>query len=211
MMGFSRRQLGMGAAAAALALTLGVTAQARDVVTGQPAPDFTATDSNGVEHSLSDFADGTVVLEWTNHDCPFVKKHYTKSTNMQALQEVATAGGVTWLKVVSSAPGRQGHVTAEEANAIEADRGSNATAVLLDPTGDVGRLYGAKTTPHMYVINEGALVYQGAIDSNDSARASAIPGATNYVADALAAIAAGQSPAVTETEAYGCSVKYAKS
>jgi peroxiredoxin len=193
------------AAAAALSLTSAAFAEA---VVGEPAPPFTGTDSNGVTHNLSDFAGKTVVLEWTNHLCPYVKKHYGAG-NMQKLQESATADGVVWLSIVSSAEGKQGFVTPDEANAITAEGGSKATAKLLDPAGTIGKAYGAKTTPHMYVIDgAGKLVYAGAIDSNSSADPKTIEGATNYVAEALAAVKAGTPVATAETEAYGCSVKY---
>jgi peroxiredoxin len=193
------------AAAAALSLTGAAFAEA---VVGEAAPAFTGTDSNGVTHNLSDFAGKTVVLEWTNHLCPYVKKHYGAG-NMQKLQGAAAADGVVWLSIVSSAEGKQGFVTPEEANAIATEGGSKATAKLLDPTGMIGKAYGAKTTPHMYVIDgTGKLVYAGAIDSNSSADPKTIEGATNYVAEALAAVKAGTSVATPETEAYGCSVKY---
>lgn len=178
------------------------------IETGAEAPDFTATDSNGVTHSLSDFAGKTVVLEWTNHDCPFVVKHYD-TNNMQTLQKNATDNGVIWLSIISSAPGKQGHVSAEEANALTQERGAAPTAVLLDESGEVGRLYDAKTTPHMFVIDEnGVVVYQGAIDDNDSARHSTVEGATNYVAQALSALENGAAVEVGSTRPYGCSVKY---
>lgn len=199
------------ALAACAAVFASAAASAEKLVVGAPAPDFTVVDTMGVERSLSDYADSTVVLEWTNHDCPFVVAHYD-SGNMQALQADATTAGVNWLTIVSSAPRKQGHVTADEANALTASREAAPSAVLLDPTGEVGRLYSAATTPHMYVIHEGALVYQGAIDNRQEsrdARRAAPQDRTNYVRDALAAVASGEAPAVTETAPYGCSVKYA--
>lgn len=192
-------------AASAIALSLPALA---GVKTGNAAPEFTATDSNGVTHNLSDFAGKTVVLEWTNDGCPYVKKHYG-SGNMQALQEAASDDGVVWLTVISSAPGKQGYVDGAGANALTESYGASPTAVLLDPAGDLGRLYDAKTTPHMYVINGGGtLVYQGAIDSNRSHDPATIPGATNYVTAALDAVKNGENPEMVQSEAYGCSVKY---
>lgn len=175
---------------------------------GDMAPDFTATDSNGVEHKLSDFKGKTVVLEWTNNECPYVVKHYSVG-NMQKLQKEATDKGVVWLAIHSSAEGKQGHVTAEQANAIAAEQGANATAHLLDASGDIGRLYDAKTTPHMFVIDaEGKIAYTGAIDSDSSFKSSAIDGATNYVMAAVNALEAGTPIEVASTKPYGCSVKY---
>lgn len=175
---------------------------------GQPAPGFTGTDSNGTEHSLSDFQGKTVVLEWTNHECPYVQKHYG-SGNMQALQKAATDDGVIWLTIVSSAEGKQGYTTPEEANALIEEVGANATARILDPSGEIGKLYDAKTTPHMYVIDgEGTLVYAGAIDSNKSYDPATIEGATNYVQAALDSLKAGTPIEVASTTAYGCGVKY---
>jgi peroxiredoxin len=175
---------------------------------GKAAPDFTAVDSNGKSHQLSSFKGKTVVLEWTNDGCPYVQKHYGAG-NMQALQKAANDAGVVWLSVISSAPGTQGHATGAAANKLTTDRKALPTAVLLDPTGKVGKLYDAKTTPHMYVINpEGKLVYAGAVDDKPTANQADIKGARNYVTEALTAVAAGKGPAVTTTRAYGCSVKY---
>lgn len=174
----------------------------------QPAPDFTAIDSNGNQHSLSDFRGKTVVLEWTNHDCPYVRKHYD-SGNMQALQKAATGKGVVWLTIISSAPGKQGHVSGKEANMLTQKRNASPTAVLLDESGQIGRMYGAKTTPHMYIIDpEGALVYMGGIDSIPSTKQSDIPNATNYVDVALRSMSNGQPIKDSITRPYGCSVKY---
>ena len=174
-----------------------------------PAPEFSATDSDGKTHKLSAYKGKIVVLEWTNNGCPFVGKHYG-SGNMQSLQKKYTGQGVVWLTVVSSAPGTQGYVNAEEANQDTQKRGAAPTAVLLDPTGALGHLYGAQATPHMYVIDsEGRLVYMGAIDDIPSADPSDIAHAKNYVAAAIDAIKAGQRVSVPATKAYGCSVKYA--
>ncbi len=175
---------------------------------GQPAPDFTGTDTNGVAHTLSGFKGKTVVLEWSNHECPYVVKHYG-SGNMQALQKAATDDGVIWLTVVSSAEGKQGYTTPEEANALIEEVGANATARILDPSGEIGKLYDAKTTPHMFVIDaDGTLVYAGAIDSNNSYDPATIEGATNYVQAALDSLKAGTPIEVASTTAYGCGVKY---
>ncbi len=175
---------------------------------GQPAPEFTGTDSHGNAISLSDFKGKPVVLEWTNHKCPFVKKHY-KPGNMQQLQTMAKEDGVVWLSIISSAKDKQGYVSSEEANRITAEKGATPAHVILDPAGDIGRAYGAKTTPHMFVINaEGTLVYAGAIDDKPSADPADIAGATNYVTAALTAIKNGEEISTTSTQPYGCSVKY---
>lgn len=175
---------------------------------GKPAPDFTATDSNGKTHSLADYKGKVVVLEWTNAECPFVKKHY-ESGNMQKLQETYAAKDAVWLTVNSGAEGKQGHVTAEQANAIVAENGSKATAYLLDSSGEIGKAYDAKTTPHMFVIDqEGILVYDGAIDDNDSANPDDAATAENYVAAAVDAALAGETVETAQTKPYGCGVKY---
>ena len=174
-----------------------------------PAPDFAATDSYGKTRKLSEQKGKIVVLEWTNNGCPFVGKHYG-SGNMQSLQKRYTTQGVVWLTVVSSAPGTQGYVTAAEANRDTERRGATPTAVLLDPTGALGHLYGAQATPHMYVINaDGQLVYMGAIDDTPSADPSDIASSRNYVAAAIEELKAGKHVTVSATRAYGCSVKYA--
>lgn len=178
------------------------------VVVGQAAPNFTAVDSNGKIHNLSDFKGKTVVLEWTNDGCPFVQKHY-ETHNMQKLQKEYTDKGVIWLSIISSAKGEQGNVTGDEANKLTKERDAHPTAVLLDESGEVGKLYDAKTTPHMFVINpEGILVYKGAIDDNKSADHSTVEGAHNYVAAALDAVEKGEAVATPETQPYGCFVKY---
>lgn len=197
------------ASVAALFLVVAAPASAK-IATGSTVSDMQVTDSNGTVHNLSDFAGKTVVLEWTNEGCPYVKKHY-KSGNMQDLQKEATADGDTvWLSVISSAPGKQGYKTGEEANAHVAETGAAPTAVILDADGKAGKTFSARTTPHMYVIDPAqTLVYQGAIDSNPSANPATIPGATNYVREALTAVKSGQVVAEAETAPYGCSVKYA--
>jgi len=190
------------------ALAFAANAAMAAATVGQPAPAFTLTDSKGQRHSLSDFAGKTVVLEWFNHECPFVKKHYGAG-NMQAQQAEATAKGTVWLVVNSSAPGKQGHVSGEEAERILGEWKATPTAFLLDHDGTVGRAYGAKTTPHLFVIDgEGVLRYNGAIDSNPSADPADIPGATQFVREALADLGAGRPVARGTTQPYGCSVKY---
>ena len=197
----------IGLLAALTVIGFSATAQA-DVVSGQPAPDFTLTDSNGTAHSLSSFKGKFVVLEWLNHGCPFVVKHYD-SGNMQALQKEFTAKDVVWLSVNSSAEGNEGHTKGDEANDITAKKGAAPTAVLLDADGKVGKLYGAKTTPHMYIINpEGVLIYQGAIDNKASMDEADIPESKNYVREALTAAIDGKEVPEAATKSYGCSVKY---
>ncbi|MGD9803845.1 MAG: thioredoxin family protein [Hyphomicrobiaceae bacterium] len=176
---------------------------------GQPAPDFTASDSSGKPVTLSSFKGKTVVLEWTNHECPYVGKHYGTRT-MQKLQEDAKADGVTWLTVISSAPGQQGHVAGLEADKLSADRKAAPTAVLLDDDGKVGRLYGASTTPHMFVIDKaGTVAYMGAIDDKPTTSRESVATARPYVREALIALREGKPVAApTSTRPYGCSVKY---
>ena len=176
---------------------------------GEPAPEFTGTTAEGKEISLKELEGKIVVLEWTNHACPFVKKHYSTG-NMQETQRKAKAmGDVVWLSVVSSAPGRQGHVTPEEARKITEEKNAAPTAKILDPQGEIGRKYGAKTTPHMFVIDkDGTLGYAGAIDDNPSAQNDTVEGAENYVLAALNAIQKGEEVDPARTRPYGCSVKY---
>lgn len=178
------------------------------IATGANVADMAVTDSNGATHNLSDFSGKTVVLEWTNEGCPYVKKHYS-TNNMQDLQAEATADNVVWLTVISSAPGKQGYMSGDEANAFYADQGVANTALVLDPDGTAGRTFSAKTTPHMYVIDASqTLVYQGAIDDNRSASPATVEGATNYVREALTAVKSGTAVEDAETAPYGCSVKY---
>ncbi len=174
----------------------------------EAAPNFKLTDSNGKEHSLSDFKDKWVVLEWVNYGCPFVKKHYG-SGNMQSLQKTYTEKGVVWLSICSSAEGKEGYFDGDELkDKIKTANGSQ-TAYLVDESGTVGKLYEAKTTPHMFIINpEGVLVYNGAIDSKRSTDQEDIKDATNYVKEALDAALAGKAIATKSTKPYGCSVKY---
>jgi peroxiredoxin len=176
---------------------------------GKAAPNFSLPDTNGKIHSLADLKGKYVVLEWYQPDCPFVRKHY-RSGNMQALQKEYTAKGVTWLSIDSSAPGEEGNYPASKLNEISAQDSAARTALLLDPSGEVGRLYGAKTTPDMYVIDpSGILVYKGAIDNKRSTDLADVKTATNYVKVALEAVMAGKTVATTATQPYGCSVKYA--
>jgi peroxiredoxin len=176
---------------------------------GKAAPNFSLPDTNGKTHTLSDLKGKYIVLEWYQPDCPFVGKHY-KSGNMQSLQREFTARGVTWLSIDSSAPGEQGNYPADELNKISAQVGAARTALLLDPAGKVGRLYGAKTTPDMYIIDpKGILVYKGAIDNKRSTDLADVKTATNYVKVALDAVMAGKTVPTATTQPYGCSVKYA--
>src|SRR5204862_8328889 len=175
---------------------------------GTNAPDFSLTDSKGKTQTVSQYKGKYVMLEWFNPECPFVKKHYG-SGNMQKLQEEFTAKGVVWLTIDSSAPGLEGNLTAEQANAKIADWKAHSSALLLDPDGKAGRTYGAKNTPHMFVINpEGKIVYEGAIDSKPTPNPSDITSATNYVKVALEESLAGKTVSNANTKPYGCSVKY---
>jgi peroxiredoxin len=176
---------------------------------GDPAPDFKLTDTDGKARTLKDFKGKYVVLEWTNKDCPFVKKHYN-SQNMQNLQNEYTGKGVVWLSIISSKKGKQGFVSAKEANAKMKEQWKAApTAILLDPKGKVGRLYDAKTTPDMFVINPaGLLIYSGAIDDHATTDPADLAAAKNYVRAALDADMAGKPVQDPLTKPYGCSVKY---
>jgi peroxiredoxin len=197
----------MLAAAATLAVTGSAVAQGAGPVIGQAAPNFSAPDADGKARSLSQYRGKTVVLEWTNADCPYVKKHYSGA--MQALQRDATRDGVVWLSIVSSAPGQQGHVTGPRAKELTVSRNAAPTAVLLDPSGAVGRLYRAKTTPHMFVINpQGRLVYAGGIDDVPSNKVEDLNRAKPLVRLALADVKAGRAVAVPSSRPYGCAVKY---
>jgi peroxiredoxin len=178
------------------------------VKVGDPAPAFTATDSHGQTQTLQQYRGKYVVLEWHNQGCPFTKKHYS-SGNMQGLQKEWTAKGVVWFTVISSAPGTQGYVTADQENQYVNQMHAAPTAVLLDPQGALGHLYAAKTTPDMYVIDpQGKLIYSGAIDNRSTPDPEDIKGAENYVSDALMASMAGKAVNPAYTRPYGCSVKY---
>lgn len=213
---FQRRTVlaaGLVGAAATIALGLVCTtpttanpgAQAR---VGGAAPNFSVTDSNGKAVTLADYKGKTVVLEWTNHDCPYVRKHYGAQA-MQGLQKKWTDKGVVWLSVVSSAPGEQGYVTGEQANKLTTDRSAHPTAVLLDSKGEIGKAYGATVTPHMYVIKtDGTLAYMGGIDDKATARQEDLKTAKNFVDQALDELAQGKAVSVTTSRPYGCTVKY---
>ncbi|MGF1605763.1 MAG: redoxin domain-containing protein [Rhodothalassiaceae bacterium] len=174
----------------------------------QPAPVFQGQTVDGQTVSLDDFKGSPVILEWTNHDCPYVQKHY-ETTNMQSLQKRLTDQGAVWLTVISSAPGKQGHVAAAEAKQLTQSRQAAPSHVILDPDGQIGRLYEARTTPHMFVIDRaGVLRYMGAIDDKPSTRPATVNGARNYVLAAFEAVQAGRAPDAQATQPYGCSVKY---
>jgi hypothetical protein len=193
-----------------LSLALALTAlPALAVAPGSPAPDFKGTDSNGVQHSLSDYRGKYVVLEWANKGCPYDQKHYL-SGSIESQQKDWTAKGVIWLSVISSAPGEQGYVTPSEENTYLKKMNAAPTAALLDPSGTIGRLYEAKTTPHIFIIDPtGKLIYEGALDNKPTTDQADLKGADNYLNDALTAAIAGKPVPVASTRPYGCSVKYA--
>ena len=192
-----------------LVATLLLISSAHAVKVGEPAPDFQATDSNGQMHKLSTERGKFVVLEWHNNGCPYTQKHY-ESGNMQRLQKEWTGKGVAWFTVISSAQGQQGYVTAQQENDYLKQMKASPTAALLDPQGEVGRLYSAKTTPHMFVINPaGVLIYDGAIDDKATTEQADIAGAKNYVSQALEEAASGKPVSTPTSRPYGCSVKYA--
>jgi len=196
---------GLLALIAAAPVTADPGAQAR---IGAPAPNFTLTDSNGKAISLADFKGKTVVLEWTNHECPYVRKHYG-GNNMQALQKKWTGQGIVWLTLISSQPGAQGFVHGLEANKLTEERGAAPTAVLLDPRGGVGRSYGAQVTPHMYVVTgDGTLVYMGGIDDKPTTRLEDLKTAKNFVDAALSEVLEGKVVSIKTSRAYGCTIKY---
>lgn len=192
-----------------LAAVLTCSLSAFAVRVGSQAPNFTGTDSHGQSNTLSQYRGHFVVLEWTNNGCPFTRKHY-ESGNMQALQRQWTGRGVIWVTILSSARGQQGYMTASEENAYLAREHASPTAAILDPSGVIGRLYEAKTTPDMVVIDpSGKIIYEGAIDDHPTTDPADIPQSRNYVSEALSAAMADQPVAVTYTRSYGCSVKYA--
>ncbi|HEX6001255.1 MAG TPA: thioredoxin family protein [Hyphomicrobiaceae bacterium] len=209
----TRRQVLTALAAAAastssLTATGGLAHAAPGVKPGAPAPTFTGTDTKGARHALAAYLGKTVVLEWTNHLCPYTAKHYSTG-NMQALQTAATGSGVVWLTVISSRAGEQGYVEPAEADRLTATRKARPSAVLIDSKGEIGHLYGASTTPHMFVIDgKGTLVYMGAIDDRPTANPASVKEARNYVREALDAVAAGRPIPVASTRPYGCSIKY---
>jgi hypothetical protein len=194
------------AIAAGLAM---VCASALALKPGEQAPDFKGVDSNGKVQTLAQYRGKYVVLEWANKGCPFEQKHY-KSGNMERLQREWTAKGVVWLSVISSAPGQDGYVTPPEENEYLRTMKAAPSAAILDPSGMIGRLYSAKTTPDMFVIDpQGRLVYEGAIDDQPTPDPASLNGAKNYVSAALEASMAGRPVEVAVTRSYGCSVKYA--
>jgi len=189
-----------------IALLIGNAAAGAQI--GQPAPDFTAVDSKGNTVQLSAFRGKTVVLEWTNADCPYTRKHYA-SGNMQSVQGLAQKDGIVWLTVISSAPGKQGYVNGAQADFLTESRKAAPTAVLLDPAGAVAHLYAAKTTPHMYVVDKnGVLQYMGGMDSIATAAESDIARAEPDLKEAMLAVAQGNPAPHPETKPYGCSIKY---
>jgi peroxiredoxin len=204
---------GLTAAAVIVALLLGLlgildSAAGAAPQIGQPAPDFTAVDTQGHPVRLSEYRGKTVVLEWTNADCPYTRKHYT-SGNMQAVQSLAQKDGIVWLSVISSAPGKQGYVNGTAADELTRSRKAVPSAVLLDPNGALAHLYNAKTTPHMFVIDKnGALQYMGGIDSIATTEESDIARAEPYLKEAMLAVAQGNPAPHPVTRPYGCSIKY---
>lgn len=177
---------------------------------GVMAPAFTLTSADGAEYALADLKGKTVVLEWLNYGCPYVQKYYGAGAMQELQKEYASGDDVVWLSIVSSAPGEQGYYEADEMLSETEARGGNQTAVLLDASGDVGRLYGAKTTPQMFVISpEGEVVYNGAIDDQPVTNPESLEGATNYLVSAMQALTEGRAADPDRTEPYGCSVKYA--
>ncbi len=206
-----KKLFGIVAIAALAFVGLSTNASAEGVVTGEAAPNYSFTDVNGVNHNLADFKGKTVVIEWNNMECPFVKKFY-KNGDMQRFQKETLGNyeNAVWIAVNSSAEGKQGaYDSIEEAKADIAAKDFSGTAYVLDPTGEFGKLFNAKTTPHMFVIDaEGTIAYQGAIDSERSADPDDITSSENYVIAAVDALSKGQAIATTETQPYGCSVKY---
>jgi peroxiredoxin len=189
----------------------GMQAAAASAIVGQAAPDFTATDLDGRQVRLADFRGKYVVLEWTNPGCPFVRKHYQPSGNMPALQKEFTARGVAWLAVNSTEPGHPDYLPPAQLSKWFVEQGARPTVALMDESGTVGRAYGARTTPHMYIVDPaGKLVYAGGIDSIRSADAADIKTATNYVREALGQALAGKPIATATSTPYGCSIKYAR-
>ena len=192
-----------------LCIGLAAPASAQNPEVGEPAPNFTLQSASGETHTLADFEGQYVVLEWLNFGCPFVGKHYD-SGNMQSLQETYREKGVAWLSIVSSAKGEQGYYPPNEMVEQKQKHDGNMTAILMDSSGEVGRTYGAKVTPHMYVINpEGTLIYKGGIDDKPTTDVADVEGATNYVRAALDQAMNGEDVEVKRAQPYGCTVKYA--
>src|ERR1700733_1256941 len=201
------KSLSMFIAAATLSIAMLPISAVAQAVVGSPAPGFTATDSHGQTHTLDQYRGKYVVLEWHNQGCPYTRKHYV-SGNMQSLQKQWTAKGVVWFTVISSAPGEQGYVTPAQENAYLAQVHADPTAVLMDPQGKLGRLYNARTTPQMIVIDpNGKVIYDGAIDDRPTPDPEDVKGANNYVTDALTEAMAGKPVSTPFTRPYGCGVK----
>lgn len=208
MQSLTRQTFIAGLAIAGLALPAAAFAQGAPKI-GAPAPAFQAVDADGRTRNLSEFAGKTVILEWTNHDCPYVRKHYNSAT-MQTLQKDMAKEGIVWLSVISSPVGEQGHVDGARAKELSVQRDAAPAGILLDPNSRMARAYGAQTTPHMYVIDpKGTLAYMGAIDDKPSSSASSLNGAKSYVRQAVAELKAGRPVSEASTKAYGCVVKYA--
>ena len=186
-------------------------AHAATAIVGQPAPDFSAADTAGKAHKLSDFKGKLVVLEWTNPGCPFVVKHYSGNAdgNMQRLQKEFTGKGVVWLAINSTEPQSGDYFLPAKLGGWMKEKSGAPTATLMDDAGTIGQRYGAKTTPHMYIINaQGLLVYAGGIDSVPSTRVDDIKTATNYIRQGLSEALAGKAITMASSRPYGCSVKY---
>lgn len=204
----NRRTFATTFAASAVVLLVAVSSSYAETKVGAPAPAFSAVNSEGKTVSLEDYRGKTVVLEWTNDGCPYVRKHYG-SGNMQALQKKWTGQGIVWLSVISSPPGEQGFADAPRANSLTSERSAAPTAVLLDSGQQVARAYGATATPHMYIVKpDGMLAYAGAIDDKPTARPADIKDAKNFVDQALTELKAGKPVSNPATRAYGCAVKY---
>lgn len=209
MKAVSRQTFIAGLAVTAFSLASGAALAQGAAKPGAPAPAFSIVDVDGKTQKLSDYAGKTVILEWTNHDCPYVRKHYNSAT-MQTLQKDMAKEGIIWLSVISSPAGEQGHVDAAKAKELTKSRDAAPATVLLDPKSVMARAYGAQTTPHMYIIDpKGTLAYAGAIDDKPSASASSLVGAKSYVRQAVAEMKAGKPVSEPATKAYGCAVKYA--
>ena len=203
-----RKVLNVGIMIAGIAAITYLTVQAKDAELGSPAPAFSLSDLDGKTRTLSEFKGKYVVLEWTNHGCPFVKKHYD-SGNMQSLQKQWLEKDVVWLSICSSAEGKQGFYGPKEWKDLLKDKKSEPTALLLDSNGTAGKAYGAKTTPHMFIVNpQGLLIYKGAIDDKRSADPADVKSAKNFVSQALQQALAGEPVKFSSTQSYGCSVKY---
>lgn len=209
MKSLTRQTFIAGLALAGFSFTAGAALAEGAARIGQPAPAFQAVDVDGKTRNLSEFAGKTVVLEWTNHDCPYVRKHYNSAT-MQTLQKDMARDGIVWLSVISSPPGEQGYVEAAKAKELTVQRNAAPAGILLDPNSKVARAYGAQTTPHMYIIDpKGTLAYMGAIDDKPSSNPASLNGARSYVRQAVAELKAGKPVSEASTKAYGCAVKYA--